>query len=337
MTAPRTDTDTGINEFLDLVSGELQQALSMFQDAAACILEQSGVSLNPPAPSSFSLENHFFSALFLYSYIRGGIAEDRRIYYAAMNQCLRGIVTGCDNILDDEYKITLDTDLPESATKFRSILDIMVCDRILTALMVHGGEAGIFFRDQLLTANTVSLQALLKSGAQEASEEQGVMSTLLPEVILSDIHSVKTGLLFQAPWALPEALEGPDLPPPDRIKGGLALVGMGCQVMDDMVDLARDLETRRHNYVASLICHASGGDEAFRLKRILEQGGPVSGGRDLLNEFPRARKQAANKARAFLEKGCGVLLAPEHCVMIPFVIGFLTRRIGADRFQDLAP
>lgn len=114
-------------------------------------------------------------------------------------------------------------------------------------------------------------------------------------------------------------------------------MGVGCQVMDDMVDLARDLETRRHNYVASLICHTSGEDETFRLNRMLEQGGPVSAKRDLLNEFPRARKQAANKARAFLKEGCGMLFAPEHGSMIPFAVDFVARRIGADRFQDLAP
>lgn len=336
MTAPVAD-DTAVKEFFGLVIRELHQALSLFREAAASILDQSGVCLNPPVSSWFSLENNFFSALFLYSYIRGGIAEDRRIYYAAMNQCLRGMVTGCDNILDDEYKVTLDTDLPESATKFRSILDIMVCDRVLTALMVKGEQAGCFSRGQLLTANTASLHALLQSGAQEASEEQGVMTTLLPERILSDIHSVKTGLLFQAPWALPEALEGPDLPSPDRIKEGLALVGMGCQVMDDMVDLAGDLKTRRHNYAASLICHTSGEEEQSRLNQILGQGGPVPGDRNLLNTFPRARKQAAEKARQLLEEGCGMLFAPEHGAMIPFAIGFFARRIGADRFQDMAP
>lgn len=336
MISPVAD-DTAVNEFFDLVTGELHQALSLFQETAASILDQSGVCLNPPVPSWFSLENNFFSALFLYSYIQGRIPEKRRIYYAAMNQCLRGMVTGCDNILDDEYKITLDTDLPESAAKFRSILDIMVCDRVLTALMVKGEKAGCFSRDQLLTANIAPLHALLKSGAQEASEEQGVMTTLLPEAVLSDIHSVKTGLLFQAPWALPEALEGPDFACPDRIKEGLALVGVGCQVMDDMVDLARDLETRRHNYVASLICHTSGEDETFRLHRMREQGGPMSGDRDLLNAFPRARKQAAKKALALLEAGCGMVFAPEHGSMIPFAVDFFARRIGADRFQDLAP
>lgn len=70
----------------------------------------------------------------------------------------------------------------------------------------------------MLTAITASLHALLQSGAQEASEEQEGMTTLLPDVILSDVHSVKTGLLFQAPWALPEALEGPDLAAPDRLR-----------------------------------------------------------------------------------------------------------------------
>ena len=38
-------------------------------------------------------------------------------------------MTGCGNILDDEYKKTLETELPEHGVKFRSVLDILVSDR----------------------------------------------------------------------------------------------------------------------------------------------------------------------------------------------------------------
>ena len=82
------------------------------------------------------MENNFFSALFLYSYHRAGIARSRRIIYAIVNQCLRGLVTGCDNILDDEYKKTLETDLPEQGVRFRSVVDIMVSDRVLFEILL---------------------------------------------------------------------------------------------------------------------------------------------------------------------------------------------------------
>ena len=319
-------------DFLVLVEGELNQGLALFHDEAGAILRGSGVRLNPPDPAYFSLENNFFSALFLYSYIRGGIPKNRRIFYAAMNQCLRGMVTGCDNLLDDEYKVTLDTDLPSSAVKFRSVLDIMVCDRVLTALMVRGGKEGCFTLEQLMTAQNASLHALLKSGAQEASEEEGVAAALAPDRILDEIHSVKTGLLFQAPWALPEALEGSGFTSPEEVKEGLFLVGMGCQVMDDMVDLARDMAMKRHNYVLSLICHGACESEGQVLRTLLESGDTEAGDRDLLNRFPKARDLAGKKALWFLEQGCAGLFAPEHRGMIPFAVDLFTRRIGADRF-----
>jgi hypothetical protein len=39
--------------------------------------------------------------------------------YVAVNQCLRGMVTGCDNLLDDAIKPTLNTDLPEDLRRAR--------------------------------------------------------------------------------------------------------------------------------------------------------------------------------------------------------------------------
>lgn len=329
----RPDGDAALEDFLRLTDGELRQALALFHDTASSILDASGVGLKPPEADYFSLENNFFSALFLYSYVRGEIPRSRRIYYAAVNQCLRGMVTGCDNILDDEYKVSLDTDLPASAVKFRSVLDIMVSDRVLTALMIKGGQEGHFSREQVMAANIVSLHALLRSGAQEASEEQGVGTFAAPERVLSDIHSVKTGLLFQAPWALPETLEGAGFTAPARIKEGLFLIGMGCQVMDDMVDLARDIAMQRHNYVASLIRHDPG-EEGAGLKRLLEQGEPDAEDRSLLDRFPRSRDMAGKKALAFLEEGCETLFSPEHRSMVPVVIDFFARRIGADRFWN---
>lgn len=183
-----------------------------------------------------------------------------------------------------------------------------------------------------MTANRASLHALLKSGVQEASEEEGVTAALDPERILGDIHSVKTGLLFQAPWALPEALEGPGFTSPKGVKEGLFQVGMGCQIMDDMVDLARDIVMKRHNYAFSLICHSAPESERQALNRLLESGGPGDGDRDLLNRFPGARDLAGKRALEFLEQGCAGVFAPEHRMLIPFAVGFFARRIGADRF-----
>jgi hypothetical protein len=146
------------------------------------------------------------------------------------------MVTGCDNILDNEYKKTLDTDLPVNAAKFRSILDIMVSDRILVTIMHKGYQEGLFSFDHILQANTASLKALLKSGVQEASEEKGAGRILKPEDVLCNVHPLKTGILFQAPWVIPELIENKNLKFLSEIKNGLFQIGMGCQILDDIDD-----------------------------------------------------------------------------------------------------
>jgi geranylgeranyl pyrophosphate synthase len=83
---------------------------------------------------------------------------------------------------------------------------------------------------------TASLHALLQSGVQEASEEQGAGEILKPEEILSKIHPFLTGVLFQAHWVLPELIESTPLKNSTEIKKGLFQIGMGCQILDDMVD-----------------------------------------------------------------------------------------------------
>lgn len=91
-------------EPLVMLEAELQKGLTCYWNSAKTILDGSTVQLIEPETITFSLQRNFFSALFMYSYYKTGIAEDRRILYAAVNQCLRGMVTGCDNILDNEYK-----------------------------------------------------------------------------------------------------------------------------------------------------------------------------------------------------------------------------------------
>ena len=128
---PAPLVSTGEREALSSLLGELGAALTRYWSTAAEVLRGGGVRLREPESDAFSLERNFFSLLFLYSYQRLGVPRERRVLYAIVNQCLRGMVTGCDNLLDDEYKPTLETDLPSGATRFRSVLDIMVSDRVL--------------------------------------------------------------------------------------------------------------------------------------------------------------------------------------------------------------
>lgn len=319
---------------LDALEEELREGLSEYWEAANLVLDQSRINLFEPGEEYWGLESNLFSALFLYSYMRTGIPRPRRILYVAANQCLRGMVTGCDNILDEEYKQTLATDLPEEAHRFRSVLDIMVSDRVLFALLLQRLQSGDVTLNHVLLAGHTSLRCLTDSGAQEASEEKGSRQDLRPEEVLEQVHRLKTGLLFQAPWALPDLLENGSLRQVGDMKQGLFDIGMGCQILDDMNDLASDLCKNRQNYVLALIRHRSDRKERLRLDEMSSPGldQQHSG---LVFRFPRAGKTAFQRAMHFLNNGCDLLFAPEHQTMKHTARAMILKRIGADRFSPL--
>lgn len=318
----------------EILEEELSSALSLYWSTALRILRGSGINLLDPIPEYFSLENNFFSALFLYTYHKANIPKQRRVLYAAVNQCLRGMVTGCDNILDDEYKKTLDTDLPLTGTRFRSILDIMVSDRVLFEILSRHCQTEGVTPERALTASAASLQALTRSGAQEATEEGGVVKRLRPDEVLHDVHHYKTGVLFQSPWAVPAVIEKVDEKIVSSVKEALYRIGMGCQIMDDMVDLPKDFQQGRHSYVISLIYHDQDPEEWTRLEtRLTSDLGQEESG-DLLFEFGRARRTAVKAARNFLELGTEALFGERHQYLVKPTISFLSKRIGADRFMS---
>jgi hypothetical protein len=306
---------------------ELVEGLQCYWATAGRLLEGSGVRLRQTGPAYASRDANLFSALFLYSYGPLGIPRARRVLYVAVNQCLRGMVTGCDNLLDDEYKVTLDTDLPEGGTRFRSVLDIMASDRVLFELLVDACRHGGLTLDQALAASAASLRSLLASGAQEAGEEGGVEARLTPEEVLRSVHHLKTGLLFRCPWAVPSVLE--DLRPALLSKTLSALydIGMGCQILDDLVDLARDLRDGRHNYVASLVYHEGMPEEWPQLRERAETDDET-----LALGFPSAARTATEKAREFLLKGTRALFAGEPPGLAEAASRLLVQRIGAEPF-----
>lgn len=313
-----------------LLEGELHAALTLYWSAAARILDGSGIQLVQPEAEEFALRKHFFSAIFLYSYHRAHISAPHRILYAAVNQCLRGMITGSDNLLDDEYRKTLETDIPTRGKRFRSIMDIMVSDRVLFEILFTRHRKGDITAPQLLAATAASLRALARIGAHEAAEEGGVVDILPPARILETVHRFKTGLLFQSPWAIPLILEGMEPDSVSDLLTALYRIGLGCQIMDDMVDLEDDLKGRRHNYVASLVYHDLGDGPWQRLMRAAERTFDQRSPDELLRLVPEARTAAGRLARNSLNEGFRMLFLTDHHYLVEPAIMFLTRRIGAE-------
>jgi hypothetical protein len=318
------ENSPGIHPLLE----ELRAGLSLYWKTAETVLRENGVTLRPPGEDDFSLERNFFSFLFLYSFYRAGLPESRRVLYAATLQCLRGMVTGCDNLLDDEYKITLDSDIPETAHRFRSVMDIMVSDRVLFQILGEACRNHDIGLDQMMAAARASMKTMTLSGLQEATEEGGVHSILSPEDILRTVHHFKTGLLFTCPWDIPRVIEGMDEEHIAPLLNGLYRIGMGCQIMDDMVDFQSDLSRKHHNYMVSLIYFSPGRDEKHRLRDLLAADGTTGPAVSPAEDFPESAAGAIRASRHYLESGLARLFTKDHQVLINPSIRFLEKRIG---------
>jgi hypothetical protein len=323
---------------LQALMAELKSGIFLYWEAAGQILRQCGVDLKAPAEATFSLKKNFFSLLFLYSYQRAGVPRHRRILYAATLQCLRGMVTGCDNLLDDEYKQTLDTDIPATGYRFRSVMDIMVSDRVLFQVLMDASIRHEIASDRVLAAVTASMTTMTRSGLEEAAEEAGITSILEPEEILQTIHHYKTGILFQCPWDIPLTLETVAENKRSPLLEGLHRIGIGCQIMDDMVDMAGDIQARRHNYLVSLIYHGPHPAEKDRLGKMMNPKCSADGGAMCVSDFPEAIRQASETSHRLLTEGLGALFSSEHQALISPAIRFLEESIGVlDLFKEAEP
>lgn len=329
MTGSLPAMDVTIEEIATL-EAELRQGLERFWEVAATILEDGAVRLVSPEPTMFSLKRNFFTTLFLYSYYRAGIPTERRILYTAVNQCLRGMVTGCDNLLDDEYKVTLETNLPPQAHRFRSVLDIMVADRALFALLANHCRGHNLSMEMAVQASAASLQALARSGAQEASEEGGISERLGPDDVLDQVHRYKTAMLFQSTWAVPLVFEKELGVAAHTAQQALYDIGIGCQILDDIVDLTADLRDRRHNYVASILVSQ---DDAGQWRRVQALATEAVGSDRFYDEFPHVRPRMTEVAMHHLEGGLRALFFERHQGLVRPAAAFIAERIGVPLAQ----
>ncbi len=200
------------------------------------------------SPSQVQIERNFFSTFFLVV-TRQMVGDSPYLpLYALVNQAMRAWVTACDNILDDEYKEVLPFAFAGEGGRMRSILTLLIADRVLTEYLADHYPDDAMLRQ----AGRVSLAALASSALQECEEESRPVPVLPSRKILVDVHQRKTGDLFRAPLAMPETLERI---PKDRLQAGHTATeqfGLACQIVDDIKDMPADVLSGRHNLLVSL-------------------------------------------------------------------------------------
>jgi hypothetical protein len=249
--------------------------------------------LGPPPPAGGVLKyarRHFFSSLFLAVYRSVGVPSERRLFYGVLNHAIRGIVTGTDNLLDDEYKEMLPLVFPERATRFKSVMHILLFDRVLFTLLDEAVALGQLRIEQARAISRAVFAAMVPIGAEEASEEGGVAGVLTPAEILESVHMYKGGNLLRLAFVAPLQLESGEialrLRAADR---SIFSIGLALQVIDDLTDFYQDLRDRRHNYLVSTIHHEGTREERSRMMGLLAGQGEI---------LPVEQVYAASAARA---------------------------------------
>jgi hypothetical protein len=229
-------------------------------------------SLLPANPLRYAQRN-FFSILFLAIYRAIGIEADRRLLYGVINHSVRGIVTGTDNLLDDEYKEMLPLKFPEHATRFKSVMHILLFDRFLFRIVDEAVHQGILPVGERQLIQQKIFQAMVPIGEEEATEEGGVNRILAPAEILASVHVHKGGNLLRLAFVAPRLIESECFAALEVADQGIFRIGMALQVIDDLTDFYEDIRDRRHNYLVSSVFHEGSTVEKELLGALLAGGG----------------------------------------------------------------
>ena len=211
-----------------------------------------------PAPlpeANLAWRKNLFSTLFQSVYHLMDVPAPRRMLYGKLIHLFRIWVTSADNLLDGEDKVVVPVSMPGSARVMRQVIAIMAADRVLQEILNEAVDQHVLSPVQRDALSRESLRRLLPSAAQEATEEGGIAARPPPEEVLGVIHRLKTGLLFNVAFVGPEIAEPLASARTARLREGLMDFGLGCQILDDVRDMARDLLEKRHNYVLSVLAH----------------------------------------------------------------------------------
>lgn len=210
------------------------------------------VSIEAIPEDFYACRRNVFSTLFQAGYHLLHLDERRRRFYGQLIHLYRMWVTSADNLLDGEDKAVLPIRMARDSRVMKQVIALMTADRVLSRVLEQACSEGVITPAQSRRLSDGTLQVLLPSAAEEASEEGGITERASPDDILGTIHALKTGLLFNVAFFAPGVVEE-HLDPVAfrRLRLAYHQFGIGCQILDDIRDLAKDHCERRQNYILS--------------------------------------------------------------------------------------
>jgi hypothetical protein len=232
-------------------------------------LDERYIKRDAPQPGMLKYaQTNFFSILFLSIYRALNLPCSRRIMYGIMNHSIRGIVTGTDNILDDEYKELLPLRFSKKATRFKSVMHILLFDHFLLRVLDEAVKDRFITLEEKYLVQQKIFEAMAVIGEEEATEEGGISHILPPAEILSSVHMYKGGNLLRLAFVAPRILEKEHSAELEQVDRGIYSIGMALQVIDDLTDFYSDIGRQNHNYLVSSIYFEGTAAEKKKLEAI---------------------------------------------------------------------
>jgi len=276
------------------------QVVESFHQEAGTVLKDA-CRLRPFKKDLVEMERNLFSILFITCTQPFALTPTKNLFYARINHCLRALVTGCDNLLDDEYKEVIPFALEGSGSKFRSVMTIMTADRLIADLAATEMANDNLSLNKFKELSRMVMTVLTPSGIEEHEEESLTeLAIPTPEEIIEKVHHRKTGLLFRAPLDLIAGLENGHNKNTLKLTEGLRLFGLGCQLLDDLKDAGADLSERRYNAVISYARHGLEEQERIAISRIEGRREiPQDEAEQIVTKLPQARQTCQAQAQSF--------------------------------------
>ena len=294
---------TAFDEYNVCIKAVFKEARSILQSPPRTPIEFE-VELDAIPDEFYTLRRNLFSTLFQSVYHLLNIRKDRRLLYGKLNHLFRIWVTSADNLLDNEDKIVVPMKIAGSSRVMRQVISVMLADRILKNITDQAVRDKVITEDEASLLTHKSLQILLPSAAEEASEENGITHRPDAEYVLNTIHRLKTGLLFHIPFLGPDTIEfNIDKDKLALCKEGLMSFGLGCQILDDIRDISKDHLESRHNYILSMMY----ADHPLDVAVLHAIEPDIDGSSNIFDLFPDVVYPAADRALNLLTGGLSSL------------------------------
>ena len=284
------------------------QVVRSFHTAAESILKDA-CPLRPFSEDLLKMERNLFSIFFQVCTEPLALTPGQKLFYARVSQCLRALVTGCDNLLDDEFKEVIPFALTGSGSRFRSVMTIMTADRIISNLAAAELAAGNLSLAQVEKLSRIVMTVLTPSGLEE-HEEESLDKVIIPtpEQIVKKVHHLKTGLLFRATLDLVAGLETGHNEISAKVAEGLRRLGIACQMLDDLKDVSDDLATKHFNAVVSFARYGVDAEEKAAVRLIEDCRGVDAAAADaIVEKIPKAHKACREQAEHFFMEAYEIL------------------------------